>query len=147
MTEFTYYWWRKEFGGLKSVQVKRLRELEKENERHRMAVSELTIEKVILRAAPSGNFLAPHSAVLATSMSGGGSGSRSGSPVVFSGRTDRPRLRCRKAGPMTANTPRALSPSRNHGGNPVTAPSSRSSSAPTTPLHGRSWAGRSRYGP
>ena len=54
MTAFTYYRWRKEFGGLKSGQVKRLRDLEKENERLRKAVSDLTLEKLILREAASG---------------------------------------------------------------------------------------------
>ena len=48
--------WRKEFGGLKSDQVKRLKALEKENERLRKAVSDLTLEKLILREAASGNF-------------------------------------------------------------------------------------------
>ena len=52
----TYYRWRKEFGGLKSDQVKRLKDLEKENERLRKAVSDLTLEKLILREAASGNF-------------------------------------------------------------------------------------------
>ncbi len=47
VTPFTYYRWRKEFGGLKSDQVKRLKELEKENERLRKAVSDLTLEKLI----------------------------------------------------------------------------------------------------
>ena len=46
VTPFTYYRWRKEFGGLKSDQVKRLKELEKENERLRKAVSDLTLEKL-----------------------------------------------------------------------------------------------------
>ena len=55
VTPFTYYRWRKEFGGLKSDQVKRLKELEKENERLRKAVSDLTLE-LILREAASGNF-------------------------------------------------------------------------------------------
>ena len=54
VTEVTYYRWRKEFGGLKSDQVKRLKDLEKENERLRKAVSELTLEKLILREAASG---------------------------------------------------------------------------------------------
>ncbi len=53
---FTYYRWRKEFGGLKGDQVKRLKELEKENERLRKAVSDLTLEKLILKEAASGNF-------------------------------------------------------------------------------------------
>ncbi len=60
VTPFTYYRWRKKFGGLKSDQVRRLKELEKENERLRKAVSDLTLEKLILRgeASPnaSGNF-------------------------------------------------------------------------------------------
>jgi transposase-like protein len=52
----TYYRWRKEFGGLKSDQVKRLKDLEKENERLRKAVSDLTLEKLILAEAARGNF-------------------------------------------------------------------------------------------
>ncbi len=56
VTQFTYYRWCKEYGGLKTNQVKRLRELEKENERLRKAVSDLTLEKLILREAASGNF-------------------------------------------------------------------------------------------
>ncbi len=56
VTACTYYRWRKEFGGLKSDQVKRLRDLEKENERLRKAVSDLTLEKLILKEAASGNF-------------------------------------------------------------------------------------------
>lgn len=47
--------WRKEFGGLKGDQVKRLKELEKENDRLRKAVSDLTLEKLILKEAASGN--------------------------------------------------------------------------------------------
>lgn len=54
--QFTYYRWRKEFGGLKTDQLKRLKELEKKNERLRKAVSDLTLEKLILREAASGNF-------------------------------------------------------------------------------------------
>jgi hypothetical protein len=45
-----------EYGGLKGNQVKRLKELEKENERLRKAVADLTLEKLILREAASGNF-------------------------------------------------------------------------------------------
>ena len=56
VTQFTYYRWRREYGGLKTDQVKRLKELEKENERLRKAVSDLTLEKLILREAASGNF-------------------------------------------------------------------------------------------
>ncbi|WP_092691075.1 IS3 family transposase [Tranquillimonas rosea] len=59
VTQFTYYRWRKEFGGLKTDQVKRLKELEKENERLRKAVSDLTLEKLILREAAFGKLLSP----------------------------------------------------------------------------------------
>jgi putative transposase len=56
VTEVTYYRWRNEYGGLKGDQVKRLKELEAENTRLRRAVSDLTLEKLILREAASGNF-------------------------------------------------------------------------------------------
>ena len=56
VTEATYYRWRNEYGGLKGDQVKRLKELEAENTRLRRAVSDLTLEKLILREAASGNF-------------------------------------------------------------------------------------------
>ena len=56
VTEVTYYRWRNEYGGLKGDQVKRLKELETENTRLRRAVSDLTLEKLILREAASGNF-------------------------------------------------------------------------------------------
>jgi putative transposase len=50
-TEVTHYRWRKEFGGLKSDQVRKLKELEAENARLRRAVSDLTIYKMILAEA------------------------------------------------------------------------------------------------
>ena len=56
VTAFTYYRWRKEFGGLKSDQVKRLKDLELENARLRRAVSDLTLDKLILTEAARGNF-------------------------------------------------------------------------------------------
>lgn len=56
VTEVTYYRWRNEYGGLKSDQVKRLKDLEMENARLRRAVSDLTLEKLILKEAASGNF-------------------------------------------------------------------------------------------
>lgn len=55
VTEVTYYRWRQEYGGLKSDQVKRLKDLEQENLRLRKAVSDLTLEKLILKEAASGN--------------------------------------------------------------------------------------------
>lgn len=54
--ELTYYRWRSEYGGLKGDQVKLQKELEAENNRLRRAVSDLTIEKLILKEAASGNF-------------------------------------------------------------------------------------------
>ena len=56
VTEVTYYRWRQEYGGLKSDQVKRLKELETENARLRKAVSDLTLEKLILKEAAAGNW-------------------------------------------------------------------------------------------
>lgn len=56
VTEVTYYRWRKEYGGLKGNQVKRLKELEAENGRLRRAVSDLTLDKMILAEAARGNF-------------------------------------------------------------------------------------------
>jgi transposase-like protein len=56
VTEVTYYRWRKEYGGLKGDQVKRLKELEAENARLRRAVSDLTLDKMILAEAARGNF-------------------------------------------------------------------------------------------
>jgi transposase-like protein len=56
VTEVTYYRWRQEFGGLKSDQVKRLKDLGVENARLRRAVSDLTLDKMILTEAARGNF-------------------------------------------------------------------------------------------
>jgi putative transposase len=56
VTEVTYYRWRSEYGGMKLDQVKRLKELEIENTRLRKAVSDLTLDKLILKEASKGNF-------------------------------------------------------------------------------------------
>ena len=48
VSEVTFYRWRKEYGGMKADQMKRLKELEKENERLRRAVSDLALDKLIL---------------------------------------------------------------------------------------------------
>lgn len=56
VTEVTYYRWRNEYGGLKSDQVRRIKELEKENQRLRTAVSDLTLDKLILQEASKGNY-------------------------------------------------------------------------------------------
>ncbi len=56
VTEATYDRWRAEHGGLKLDQVRRLKQLEQENGRLRRAVSDLTLQKLILKEAASGNF-------------------------------------------------------------------------------------------
>ena len=55
VSEVTYYRWRQEYGGLKTEQVKRLKELETENTRLRRAISDLTLDKLILQEAARGN--------------------------------------------------------------------------------------------
>lgn len=56
VTEVTYYRWRNEYGSLKGDQVKRFKELETENSRLRRAVSELTLDKLILAETAKGDF-------------------------------------------------------------------------------------------
>ena len=56
VSEVTYYRWRKEYGGLSGDQLRRLKDLEKENERLRCVVSDLTLDKQILSEAARGNF-------------------------------------------------------------------------------------------
>jgi putative transposase len=56
ISEQSYYRWRREYGGLKVDQAKRLKDLEKENARLRKAVSDLTLDKMILNEALSGHY-------------------------------------------------------------------------------------------
>ena len=56
ITQQTYYRWRKLYGGMGRDQLKRLKELEKDNQRLRRAVSDLTLDKLILTEAARGNF-------------------------------------------------------------------------------------------
>ena len=56
ITQQTYYRWRKEFGGLKLDQAKRMKELERENAKLKRLVAELSLEKQILQDVASGNF-------------------------------------------------------------------------------------------
>ena len=56
VSEVSYYRWRKEYGGLDVSQAKRLKDLEHENARLRRAVSDLTLDKLILQEASRGNF-------------------------------------------------------------------------------------------
>ena len=56
VTEQTYYLWKKKYGGMVIEQLKELKRLHKENEHLRRAVSDLTLDKLILKEAASGNF-------------------------------------------------------------------------------------------
>ena len=56
VTEQTYYRWRKEYGGLRVDQARRLKELEKENQRLKRAVADVTLDKAILKEALEGNY-------------------------------------------------------------------------------------------
>ena len=56
ITQQTYYRWRKEYGGLKLEQARRLKQLEKENSRLRRLVTELSLEKQVLKEVAEGNF-------------------------------------------------------------------------------------------
>ena len=56
VVEQTYYRWRKQYGGMGVDQLKELKRLQKENERLRRAVSDLTLDKLILKKAARGNF-------------------------------------------------------------------------------------------
>jgi putative transposase len=56
ITEQTYYRWRKEYGGLRTDQAKRFKELEQENARLKRLLADAELDKAILREAASGNF-------------------------------------------------------------------------------------------
>ena len=56
ITEQTYYRWRREYGGMKVSQARRLKELERESGRLKRAVADLTLDKLILEEAVEGNF-------------------------------------------------------------------------------------------
>jgi putative transposase len=56
ISDATYYKWRKAYGGISVDQARRLKELERENERLKKAVADLTLDKVILKEAARGNF-------------------------------------------------------------------------------------------
>ena len=56
VTDQTYYRWRKEYGGVRTDQAKRLKELDRENARLKKLLAEAELDKAILREAASGNF-------------------------------------------------------------------------------------------
>jgi putative transposase len=56
ITEQTYYRWRREYGGMRVDQARRLRELEKENGRLKRLVADLTLDNAVLKEVTPGNF-------------------------------------------------------------------------------------------
>jgi len=56
ISEQTYYRWRRDYGGLKTTQAKRIKDLERENSRLKKAVADLTLDKLILKEALEGNY-------------------------------------------------------------------------------------------
>ena len=62
VSEQTYYRWRREYGGMKTSQAKRLKELEKENQRLKRAVADLTVDNMILKEASKGKLSKPRAA-------------------------------------------------------------------------------------
>ena len=56
VTEQTYYRWRREYGGMKVSQARRLKELERENAQLKRVVADLTLDKLILKEAAAGNY-------------------------------------------------------------------------------------------
>ena len=56
VTEQTYYRWRKEYGGMRIEQAKRLKDLEKENARLKKLVADISLDNAILKEAAEGNF-------------------------------------------------------------------------------------------
>src|SRR5918999_138388 len=105
VTEVTYYRWRREFGGLKADQVKRLKDLEAENARLRRAVADLTPDKQILAEAARGNSQAPRAGAPASSTCGGRCPSPSAAPARRSASTARRSARRRGAATTRSGSP------------------------------------------
>src|ERR1700680_765140 len=97
VTEVTYYRWRNEYGGLKSDQVKRLKDLEIENARLRKAISDLPLDKLILKGAARGNYWALRVAAPVSSMFVVSFAYPSVAPARRSASTARHSARCRRA--------------------------------------------------
>ena len=93
VTEQTYYRWRKEYGGLRLNQAKRLKVLEKENARLKKLVADLSLDKQILKEVSSGNFSRPDEEETRSGVGEGEIGSRarlrtSGLPSAGTGSID-----------------------------------------------------------
>ena len=100
VSEQTSYRWRKEYGGMKTDQLRRLKELEKENSHLRQAVSDLTLDELILKEASKGNFLALRVVANALITSDKRLAFLSAAPVLFSACIVRRSGRDRAAGLM-----------------------------------------------
>ncbi len=93
----TYYRWKKKYGGMGPDQLKELKELQTENQRLRRAVSDLTLDKMILTEAARGNFGALRVVTSASVMCGRRSACQSAAPAAHLGSIDR--RNARSAGP------------------------------------------------
>ena len=100
VTQQTFYRWRKLYGGMQRSQLTRLKELEKENQRLRRAVSDLTLDKLILTEAARGNFQALRVAGNASTMCGGSLAYRNAAPAARSGSTGPRNAKRPRVGPM-----------------------------------------------
>jgi transposase-like protein len=101
ISEQTYYRWRKEYGGLKTDQARRMKDLEKENARLRRAISDLTLDKLILQEAAKGNYWALRDDGAVSIMSARNCLSQNAASVAFWASTDRRSAKSR-AGRMTS---------------------------------------------
>ena len=136
VSEVTYYRRRQEFGGLKTEQVKRLKELELENSRLRKAVSDLTLDKLILQEAARGNFQAPRVAVPALSRCERSCMSPSVAPVRRSGSIARCNARSRVVVTTSSVSPPILSSLPGNTAAMAIARSPRCCNIPPGPLSG-----------
>ena len=100
VTEQTYYRWRKKYGGMGTEQLKELKRLQQENERLRRAVSDLTLDKLILTEAARGNFWAPLAAAGASTGCGKQLVCLSAALAAFSASIVQRNGVCRRAVPM-----------------------------------------------
>ena len=96
ITDQTYYRWRREYGGMKVSQARRLKELERENGRLKRAVADLTLDKLILEEAAEGNFGAPRADDVVWCVYVSSSGRRRGERAGCSGSPRTTQRRARK---------------------------------------------------
>ncbi len=101
ITEQTYYRWRKEYGGLRVDQAKRLKELEKENGRLKRLLAEQALDNAILKEAASGNFRARPVGAGPSRRYASGSVSPSAGPAGSWIKLARPSATSRESGPMS----------------------------------------------